>query len=95
MKTDKWWAIPLTNGLDINIPITLIGIGIIILKLTGVINWSWWWITAPFWIGFPLMFSFITLYYLLGNNFFIFEISDFFVNIFKKIKSWLRLRMNL
>lgn len=21
------------------------------LKLTGVINWSWWWITAPLWIS--------------------------------------------
>ena len=23
-----------------------------VLKLTGVINWSWWWITAPLWISF-------------------------------------------
>ncbi|WP_213629150.1 hypothetical protein [Pseudomonas sp. Pc102] len=22
-----------------------------ILKLCGVINWSWWWVTAPFWGG--------------------------------------------
>lgn len=22
----------------------------LILKLTGVITWSWWWITAPLWI---------------------------------------------
>jgi len=21
-----------------------------ILKLTGVIDWSWWWITSPLWI---------------------------------------------
>ena len=21
------------------------------LKLTGVINWSWWWVTAPLWIS--------------------------------------------
>ena len=21
------------------------------LKLTGVIDWSWWWVTAPLWIG--------------------------------------------
>ncbi len=33
-----------------------IGIGMILflifmtLKLTGDINWSWWWITAPLWI---------------------------------------------
>jgi len=23
----------------------------LVLKLTGVIDWSWWWITAPLWIG--------------------------------------------
>lgn len=22
----------------------------IVLKLCGVINWSWWWVTAPLWI---------------------------------------------
>ena len=22
----------------------------IVLKLTGVINWSWWWVIAPYWI---------------------------------------------
>jgi hypothetical protein len=22
----------------------------VVLKLTGYINWSWWWVTAPFWI---------------------------------------------
>lgn len=23
----------------------------LVLKLTGVISWSWWWVTAPIWIG--------------------------------------------
>lgn len=22
----------------------------LVLKLTGVIDWSWWWITAPLWL---------------------------------------------
>lgn len=26
----------------------------LILKLTGTITWSWWWITAPLWIPFSL-----------------------------------------
>ena len=26
----------------------------LVLKLTGVITWSWWWITAPLWGGFAL-----------------------------------------
>lgn len=23
----------------------------LILKLTNVITWSWWWVTCPLWIG--------------------------------------------
>lgn len=23
----------------------------LVLKLTGYINWSWWWVTAPMWAG--------------------------------------------
>ena len=23
----------------------------LVLKLTGVSDWSWWWITSPIWIG--------------------------------------------
>ena len=22
----------------------------LVLKLTGVIDWSWWWVTSPLWI---------------------------------------------
>ncbi len=35
-----------TNG--ISIP-GLLGIVFVTLKLTGVIDWSWWWVTLPFW----------------------------------------------
>lgn len=24
----------------------------VVLKLTGVVAWSWWWVTSPLWIGF-------------------------------------------
>jgi uncharacterized membrane protein len=27
----------------------LLGIAFIVLKLTGYIDWSWWWVTAPLW----------------------------------------------
>ena len=26
----------------------------LILKLTGDIDWSWWWVTAPLWIPFAI-----------------------------------------
>jgi len=29
----------------------LLGVVFIVLKLTGVIAWSWWWVLAPFWGG--------------------------------------------
>ncbi len=27
----------------------LLGVAFVILKLCHVIDWSWWWVTAPFW----------------------------------------------
>ena len=27
----------------------------LVLKLTEVIAWSWWWVTAPLWGGFTLL----------------------------------------
>lgn len=32
----------------------LLGVAFVVLKLCGVIAWSWWWVTAPFWGGFLL-----------------------------------------
>lgn len=31
------------------------------LKLTGYIDWSWFWVTAPLWIGIALAMVFIAL----------------------------------
>jgi len=33
----------------------LLGVVFVTLKLCGVIDWSWWWVTAPFWIGFSVL----------------------------------------
>ena len=30
----------------------LLGIAFIVLRLTHVIDWSWWWVTLPLWGGF-------------------------------------------
>lgn len=30
--------------------ITLLALAFIILKLCGVITWSWWWVLSPIWI---------------------------------------------
>ena len=33
----------------------------LVLKLTGTITWSWWWITAPLWGGFALALGIIAV----------------------------------
>ena len=32
----------------------LLQVAFIVLKLCGVIKWSWWWVLAPTWIGLAL-----------------------------------------
>lgn len=29
----------------------MLGILLIVLKLQGIIAWSWFWVLAPFWVG--------------------------------------------
>jgi len=29
----------------------LLGVVFVTLKLTGYIDWSWWYVTMPFWLG--------------------------------------------
>lgn len=33
----------------------LLGLIFITLKLTHYIDWSWWWVLAPFWIPFAIV----------------------------------------
>ena len=45
----------------------MLGVAFVVLKLMGYIDWSWWWVTAPFWGSIALLLvilatvSFITL----------------------------------
>jgi hypothetical protein len=39
----------------------LLGVAFVVLKLTGVIDWSWWWVTAPFWGGFALIIAILAV----------------------------------
>lgn len=34
---------------------TILFLIFLVLKLTGYINWSWWWVTAPLWIGWAIV----------------------------------------
>lgn len=37
------------------------GLTFIVLKLCHVIDWSWWWVTAPFWGGLALFLFFVLI----------------------------------
>ena len=34
---------------------SLLLVAFIVLKLTGVIGWSWWWVLSPLWIPIALV----------------------------------------
>lgn len=40
---------------------TLLGVLFIALKLTGVIDWSWWWVLAPLWGPMALGLAFLAV----------------------------------
>ena len=43
----------------------LLGVAFVVLKLTGFINWSWWWVTCPFWGGVALALILISIWFLI------------------------------
>lgn len=44
----------------------LLGIAFVVLKLTGYIDWSWWWVTAPLWGGIVVALVFVALMFLVS-----------------------------
>lgn len=50
-----------SNGLSIA---GVLGIVFIVLKLVGIINWSWIWVLAPFWISFAIAFLAVLVFIL-------------------------------
>lgn len=42
-----------------------LGFVLVLLKVTGVIGWSWWIVTAPFWLPFALAALLIAGYFLI------------------------------
>jgi hypothetical protein len=41
-----------SNGISFGSVLFLI---FLVLKLTNLIDWSWWWVTSPLWIGFAIL----------------------------------------
>lgn len=44
--------------------LSLLAVAFIVLKLCGVINWSWWWVLSPLWGGFALGAAIVLLVFL-------------------------------
>ncbi len=57
------------NGSSLSVTIFLV---FLILKLTGTITWSWWWVTCPLWIGFALFLGWVFIMLLIVTSVVIF-----------------------
>ena len=44
--------------------IGLLGVAFVVLKLTNYIDWSWWYVTLPFWGGLALLLLFLGTYFI-------------------------------
>lgn len=54
------------NSIKISFPFfTVLFFVFLILKLTNVITWSWWWVTAPLWGGIALFIGVFLLIFLI------------------------------
>lgn len=47
---------------------TIIGIIFVVLKLCGLINWSWYWVLSPFWIEIAVVILFTFLIYVIAKR---------------------------
>ena len=40
---------------------TILTVIFVVLKLVGVIDWSWWWVLSPLWISFLISMALIII----------------------------------
>ena len=50
-----------SGGISFTGALTVLFIG---LKLTHVINWSWWWVLSPIWISLLIVIAFLIIFLL-------------------------------
>ena len=72
-----------SSGLGV---VSIVQIIFIVLKLTGNISWSWWWVLSPIWIPAALFFAvfllvFIVITFLLLFGFKSEELAEYFDNL--------------
>jgi hypothetical protein len=54
-----------SGGISFNMILFLI---FLVLKLTGHIDWSWWWVTSPLWIGIVLFIIIVLIIKIIFNS---------------------------
>lgn len=47
---------------------SLLAIAFIVLKLTNVISWSWWWVLAPVWIPLVILLIFLSICFIVAQR---------------------------
>jgi len=47
--------------------LTIMFIVFLTLKLTGNIDWSWWWVTSPLWLPVAILFAVISILLIAGT----------------------------
>ena len=48
---------------------SILTIVFVVLKLTNVITWSWWWVLSPLWIDLILTIVVLAIVYLISGGF--------------------------
>ena len=51
------------NGIGLG---TILAIVFLVLKLCGVISWSWWWVFAPIWIPIGIAIIFVVIAFIVA-----------------------------
>jgi hypothetical protein len=63
--TEKSTETPNLSFVNSNILMTMFVV-FLILKLTGNIDWSWWWVTSPLWLPLVILFAIINVLLIAG-----------------------------
>ncbi len=46
--------------------LTILFVVFLVLKLTGNIDWSWWWVTSPLWLPVVILFTIVSILLVAG-----------------------------
>ncbi len=75
---------PTKVNIQVSLPIcTILFVVFLILKLTSVIDWSWWWVTSPIWLPTAAVISFMALLFV---ALMVVELANYIVKLLSRKK---------